>query len=105
MKYNLDYLNVHYALIQAFLHWCNNNILDICYSRRDKTIYIQIVSLKGEVLSEDLFKQANEVLPDFDISINVIYLTKEEYNESAGEWAPKHYNWLDNVLFSKAEVL
>jgi len=105
MEYNLDYINVHYSLLKTFLQNANSELLDISYNRNDLKIVLQIVLLGEESLPEEFNKKANRYLASFDITISEIHLTKEQYNESKGEWQPKYYAWLENVLFSKAEVL
>lgn len=105
MEYNLDYINVHYALLKAFMHYASSKILDISYSIEGPKIIIQVVLLSSEGLPEAFNKRANEYLPDFEIIIKEVFLTKEKFNENRGEWEPKNYGWLENVLFSKAEVL
>ena len=105
MRYNIDYLNLKYALVQAFMYNASTDILDISYNRTDTKIEIQVVLLKGHFLSEQFKEKVKENLPEFDLSIKEMYVTKEQYNENIGEWAPKYYDWLENLLFSKAEVL
>lgn len=105
MEYNFEYINVHYSLLRAFLQNANSRVLDISYNRNGIVIDLQVVLLGDESLAEELKSRANEYLDNFQIAINEIHLTKEQYNESRGEWQPKYYTWLENVLFSKAEVL
>lgn len=105
MQYNLDYLHVHYPLVKTFLNDADKYILDVSYDRVGVKIEIQVVLLKGHFISDDLRKRLAESLPEFNLDIKDVYLTKEQFNENIGEWAPKYYDWLDNVLYSKAEVL
>ena len=105
MQYNIDYLNLKYALVEAFMFNLSTDILDISYNRTDKKIVIQFISLKGHFLSEQFMRKVKENLPEFDLSIKEMYITKEQFNENIVEWSPKYYDWLENVLFSKAEVL
>jgi predicted amino acid-binding ACT domain protein len=105
MEYNSEYINIKYALISAFLFKADSNILDISYNVQSDTLTIQVVLLEGAILSETLKEKAKINLPELDIVINVIHLTKEEFNENKGEWLPKHYQWLNYLLFSKAEAL
>jgi hypothetical protein len=95
---------IKYALIKAFMYNMNKGILDISYSKKGEEIEIQVVLVKGYI-PEQIKEYVNKKLPNFDVTINHIYITKEQYNESINEWSPKYYNWLENVLFSKAEVL
>ena len=105
MKYNADYLDVHYSFLTAFLIDADGDILDISYSRNNYEIEIQVVLISGSNLSAETKKKVQNCLPEFNISIKEINLSKKEFNECKGEWDPKYYKWLDNVLFSKAEVL
>ena len=105
INYNYTYLNTHFALIEAFLFKANKNILDISYSTDEKKIAIQVVLLEGFTLSKERIEKIKESLSSFDIVITELHLTKEQFNESKGEWRPQYYNWLDYLLFSKAEVL
>ena len=105
MQYNIDYLNVKYALVKAFLFNASEDILDISYCRIGTKIEIQVVLLQGCFLSEQMKERVKENLPEFDLSIEELHVTKEQFNENIGDWVPKYYDWLENVLFSKAEVL
>jgi|GEM_PF-1033696 len=105
MQYNINYLRIKYALMKAFMFNSTDDILDISYSTTDTKIRIQVVLLEGSFLSEQMKEMAKENLPEFNLNITELHITKRQYNENMGEWAPKYYNWLENVLFSKAEVL
>lgn len=105
MEYNLDYINLKYTLINCFLFEADKNILDISYSINEKEIAIQVVLLEGFSLSQERADNVKEKLSGFDVVITELYLTKELFNDSKGEWQPKYYIWLDNLLFSKAELL
>lgn len=105
MEYNLDYIILKYTLINCFLFKADKNILDISYSINEKKIVIQVVLLEGFTLSEERIDNVKERLSSFDVVITELYLTKEQFNESKGEWQPRYYKWLDYLLFSKAEVL
>lgn len=103
--YNYEYINVHYALIEAFLIKADTNILDISYNVENKKLVIQIVLLEGASFSRKLFNTIRKRLVGFEIEIMDLYLTKEQFNENRGQWTPVNYKWLDYLLFSKAEVL
>lgn len=105
MDYNLDYINLKYTLINCFLFKADKNILDISYSINEKKIAVQVVLLEGFTLSEEKTDNVKERLSSFDVVITELYLTKEQFNESKGEWQPRYYKWLDYLLFSKAKVL
>lgn len=105
MKYDIEYINVKYALLNAFMLNASKDVLDISYNKVDSEIIIQVVLMKGAVLFDEIKKTAIGNLPEYKIEIKELYLTKEQFNENKGEWAPKYYNWLDNLLFCKAEVL
>jgi hypothetical protein len=87
------------------MHSLCNDILDISYDKGDGQIYIQIVLLKGKPMPAESLNKVKEYLPDWKITIYAVFMSKEEFNENRGEWQPVYYNWLANVLFSKAEVL
>lgn len=105
MEYNIDYIDLKYILINCFLSKADKNILDISYSKDGMKITIQAVLLDGFTLLEETKEKTKERLSNFDVGITELYLTKEQFNESKGEWQPKYYKWLDYLLFSKAEVL
>lgn len=105
MEYNLDYINLKCTLINCFLFKADKNILDISYSINEKEITIQVVLLEGFSLSQERADNVKERLSIFDVVFTEQYITKEQFNENKGEWQSKYYKWLDNLLFSKAEVL
>ena len=104
MKYNLEFVNIKYALIESFMIQARHHILEISYSINGQKIDIQIVLLQGTFNRTNVLQTVHKNLPGYDISIKEIYLTKEVFNLNRGEWQPNQYSWLDNVLFSKAEV-
>jgi len=104
MKYNFDYINLKYNLISCFLIKADKSVLDISYSITDKQITFQVVLLEGFVLSQERIENVKRRLAGFNVVITQIYLTKEQFNESKGEWQPRYYKWLDYLLFSKAEI-
>ena len=83
----------------------DKNILDISYSVSENRIAIQFVLLIGSTMSKERVDILKKELATFDIGITEIYLTKEQFNESKGEWQSHYYSWLDYLLFSKAEIL
>lgn len=105
MEYNIDYINLKYNLINCFLLKADKNVLDISYSLDGKNISFQVVLLDGFTLSQERVENIKERLSSFEVAITELHLTKEQFNESKGEWQPQYYKWLDYLLFSKAEVL
>jgi hypothetical protein len=105
MEYNVENIEFSYSLISAFLVEFNNDILDISYTNRDKEISFQIVLLEGKILPEKIKNRLIQLLPEYNITIKQINLSREQFNMSKGEWLPRNYKWLESVLFSKAEVL
>lgn len=105
MRYNLDYINVKYALISCFLFDADKNILDVSYSVYGKSMTIQVVLLEGFVLSNERIDKIRTELAGFDIRFREIWLSKERFNDGKGDWQPQLYKWLDHLLFSKVEVL
>lgn len=105
MEYNIEYINLKFTLINCFLVKVDENVLDISYSVNGNEITIQVVLLEGFTLSHDRIDKVKESLGSFDVSIAELYITKELFNESKGEWQPQCFKWLDYLLFSKAEIL
>lgn len=105
MKYNIDYISIKYSLAKALMFNANEGILDISYYVIDRKIELQVVLLNGSILSEQEAEGVKESLLEYDVNVKEIYITKEQFNENIGEWTPKYYEWLENVLFSKSEVL
>ena len=105
MEYNKDYINIKYTFINCFLIKMNSNILDISYSVAETQITIQIVLIEGSVTPRERIDSLRKALGGFSIVVTELYLTKEQFNESKGEWQPQYYKWLDYLLFSKAEIL
>ena len=104
-NYNYEYINTRYALIEAFLFKADKAVLDISYSVNEKKMAIQVVLLEGYTLSLERIDFVKKNLVGFDVAITELYLTKERFNESKGEWQTQYYKWFDYLLFSKAEVL
>ncbi|HMF72483.1 MAG TPA: hypothetical protein VK616_13485 [Flavitalea sp.] len=105
MKYNYRYLDVKYSLMSAFMIKASKDILDVSYSITESLIDIQVILLNGAIISDDVQNKINSSLSDFEIRMHTIYISKEKFNENKGEWKPKYYDWLEDLLFSKAEVL
>ena len=105
MNYNIEFIEIKYALINVFLIGADSNILDVSYSNEGNTMMIQVVLLKGTNMSLELRNKLHSFLTNFEIQISEVFLSKGSFNENRGEWLPKHYQWLEHLLFSKAEVL
>jgi hypothetical protein len=105
MDYNIQYIDTQYALINTFLIGLSDNVLDISYSINGRKLTIQVVLLEGSDLSEELKKRVELGLSDFEVVLDEIHISKEKFNQHPGEWAPVYYEWLDYLLFSKAEAL
>jgi intracellular septation protein A len=105
MDYNIQYIDIKYTLINTFLIGLSNNVLDISYSVDGKRLIIQIVLLRGTDLPEEVRVQLKFKLSEFEIVLKEIFIDKEEFNQSKGDWTPVHYQWLDYLLFSKAEII
>jgi hypothetical protein len=104
-NYNYELINTQYALMEVFLFKAGKPVLDISYSIDEKKLTIQIVLLEGFNLPPKRIVDIKERLLNFDVVIKELYLTKEQFNESKGEWQPQYYKWLNYLLFSKAEAL
>ncbi len=104
MKKNINFVEKKYQLIKCILSEVNKNILDVSCSFKDNHIDVQIISLKKDV-STTILNNLEKEFCNFDISIIEHIISKDQYNENAGEWLPKHYKWLDFVILSKAEIL
>lgn len=105
MNYNVEYINFKYSLIKCFLHSAESKVLDISYDLNGKKLTIQVVILGKAKLSPEIITNIKQELVGFDIAVNELNFTKEQFNESIGEWRPKNYTWLKHLLYSKAEVL
>ncbi len=104
MKYNTEYLDVKYALIQGFLRKLPKEVVDISYLIQGKIITVQVVLLE-EVLLDEAINKTNEILGFYEIRLKKVFISKEKFNNNKGNWLPESYAWLPNLLFSKAEVL
>ena len=75
------------------------------YTVSSNHLIIQVVLIEGAKLDSEIKKRVLENLIDFEIDFKLLYISKEKYNANKGNWNPIEYNWLDNILFSKAEQL
>ena len=105
MKYNHDYISLKYKLLNTLMVNVSKNVLDISYNNSMSKIIIQTVLIKGTVLEDEVKMKIFDILPEYEVVLKEIYLTKEQFNENIGDWSPKYYEWLDNLLFCKAEVI
>lgn len=99
-----EYLMIKIKLINLFLSQMFREVLDISYSYDKKYLKLQIVLLKGYEL-HNIARDLENSFKDFAVDIEFIYLTKDEFNSNKGDWLPVKYEWLPNVLYSKAEIL
>jgi hypothetical protein len=104
-NYNHELIEIHYTLIEVFLINFQKEILDISYSINGREIYVQVVLLENFILQAETKEKLYQKLVGFDIVLKDLYITKEMFNESKGDWLPIHYNWLEYLLFSKSEIL
>ncbi len=105
MKYDIQYIEMKYALINIFMIEALDDILDISYSVNERNLSIQIVLLEGTSLPGTVIEQLRSTLNGFQIVINELHISKKKFNENKGEWSPIAYQWLDILLFSKAIAL
>jgi hypothetical protein len=105
MEYNTQYLDIKYALINAFLIDADKTLLDISYDIENEKIQIQIILLAGSDWSSTIKEKATHWLGNWQYEMNILFITKENFNENIGDWSPKYYKWLKYLLFSKAKVV
>lgn len=105
MSFNSIYINIEYALIEAFMMKANVNLLDVSYMVKENIIKIQVVLLEEDIPIEYPRNMFSTSLADYEVEISYIYISKSLFNDNKGEWRPKYYTWLDHLLFSKSEVL
>ena len=105
VKYNIDYIDLKYNLIKCFLINIDENILDVSYRMDGNKITIQIVLLKEHTLSKKIKNNVQNILSKYDVNLNEVYISKDQFNETINEWEPKYYKWLDYLLFSKTEII
>lgn len=104
-RYDDAYLNVQYAIQNAFMVDGDNNVLDVSYSLHGKEMTIQVVMLEGNKLAVEMIDRVTNALTGFVIKFNYIQISANQFNERKGEWEPTYYKWLPFLVFSKAEVL
>lgn len=105
MNYNKEYLNIKKALIDSILVDISIEILDISYSVFENEILIQFILLSDAQLSDVLQSNIKAILKQYEIMIIVSHVSKEDFNQNKGNWKPIEYQWLDNILYSKSQVL
>jgi hypothetical protein len=105
MKYNTHYLDIKYALINAFLVNADKALLDISYEFEEDKIKVQVVLIDGSNRDYSFKEKVKEHFSNWQVEVNVLFISKEKFNENKGDWNPKYYKWLKYLLFSKAEVL
>ncbi len=99
------HINISYTLMETFMVKADKNLLDISFMIEGKIITIQIVLLTGATLSISTLNKLFTSLHDYEVVIKYIHLSKEQFNESKGQWSPKSYDWIGNLLFSKSEII
>jgi len=104
VKFDFDLVGVKYSLIACFLFEADTNILDISYSVEDRNLTLQVVLLAGFTLPKERMDSVKGKLTDFNIELRELHLTRDQFNENKGAWRPTHYEWLDHLLFTKAET-
>ncbi|MEM8940440.1 MAG: hypothetical protein AAGC64_13965 [Bacteroidota bacterium] len=105
MNYNKKHIDIQVGLINSFLFEVSTNILDVSYTVLDNQLIIQVVLIEGENLDSEIKDRVLENLIDFEVDFKLLNISKEKYNANKGNWNPIEYDWLDNLLFSKAEQL
>lgn len=105
MKFDKEYLEVKHSLMTVFLLSARPEVLDISYTVKESRLSIQVVLLEGHNLSKKTLQKMKDLLSHYTVEVKELYMTREKFNEALCEWKPKHYHWLDFLLFSKAEVL
>jgi hypothetical protein len=105
MEFNNEYISLRFSLIKAFLIDIGDEILDISYLKNGNKISVQVVLLEGQTIPSEVKERIRKDLFEYQFQVKEIYISKEQFNETKGGWIPSHYTWLENVLFSKAEVL
>lgn len=105
MKYNIRYIELKTKLIAFFLNPADENLLDISYSVNEHVITIQLVYLDNHTLAVEKKSKLLDYFAEYNVELIIKSLTKEQFNETIDEWKPTYYVWLDNLLFSKGELL
>lgn len=105
INYNKKHIDIQVGLINYFLFEISTDILDISYTVLGNQLIIQVVLIEGAKLDSEIKNRVLENLIDFEVDFKLLYISKEKYNTNKGNWNPIEYDWLDNLLFSKAEQL
>ncbi len=106
MSYDFKYINTEAAIIESLLINADSNLLDVSFTINGNKIIIQVIHLSNHILPIEKRNNLICALNFYDeILINEFQISRENFNENKGDWLPKYYNWLDFVIFSKAEVL
>lgn len=100
-----DMICTKIKLINVFLLRMHDNIVDISYNYNKANLDLQIVLLDGTFLEKSYRDILEKMFVNSIIKIDIVYVTKEVFNRNVGAWLPTGYKWLDNILYSKAEIL
>ncbi|WP_163215066.1 hypothetical protein [Bacteroides sp. 519] len=98
-------VSIKRKLINIFLLEMPRNIVDISYEYNDVSLNIQIVLLDKTDLDKTYENILREEFDHFVVNVTILYIAKDAFNKNIGEWLPSEYNWLSNVLYSKAEII
>ena len=101
MKYDEKFLDVKYILMNVFLLNIRPNILDVSYSIESLEINIQVVLLEDTELDSFSLKELIDELKGFTVKLNLIFISKMDYNSNKGNWMPIGYEWRSIVVLSK----
>lgn len=104
MKDDEQFLDLNYTLIRSLLVGVKPNIIDISYSVDLNIVEIQIVLLENTTVDERYKNKVIQELVNYKVNFNLIYISRDSYNLNKGNWLPSGYNWLPNVVLSKAEI-
>ena len=100
-----EYIELKVNLINVILVGLPRNILDVSFDFEKETLTIQFVLLVGTFVDKSFFNKINNNFKNYNVTKEIIYISKEKYNENINGWLPSGYTWLKYNLFSKAEVL
>ncbi|KIO76868.1 hypothetical protein TH53_12220 [Pedobacter lusitanus] len=104
MEYDENFLDVKYIMMNVFLLNIRPNILDVSYSIESHEINIQVVLLENTELDSLYLKELIYKLKDFAVKLNVIFISKLDYNSNNGNWIPTRYKWQSIVVLSKSGI-
>ena len=99
------YINIKVNLINTLLVKLPRNILDISFNYERESLTLQFVLLSGTFLEDSFVEKVDNSFKSYNVTKNIIYISREKYNENIGGWIPSGYTWLKYNLYSKAEVL